>query len=100
MTAAGNVGDPEHFTVLCCQIILFYGLDPFLLVLLNPGGYSAFSIGLNAFIADISRPDQRAFRMGMIHLAQSLGRPLAAPLGAYLLKTGTRPKVNGSALCT
>ena len=26
--------------------------------------------------------------MGMIHLAQSLGRPLAAPLGAYLLKEG------------
>ena len=39
---------------------------------LNPGGYSAFSIGLNAFIADISRPDQRAFRMGMINLAHSL----------------------------
>ena len=52
------------------------------------GGYSAFSMGLSAFIADISKPDQRAFRMGMIHLAQSLGRPLAAPLGAYLLKEG------------
>ena len=65
---------------------------------LNPGGYAAFSIGLNAFIADISRPDQRAFRMGMINLAHSLGRPLAALLGAYLLKTGTRPKINRSTL--
>ena len=52
------------------------------------GGYAAFGIGLSAFIADISSPDQRAFRMGMIHLAQSLGRPIAAPLGAYLLETG------------
>ena len=42
------------------------------------GGYAAFGIGLSAFIADISSPDQRAFRMGMIHLAQSLGRPIAA----------------------
>ncbi len=56
--------------------------------MLITGGYAAFSIGLSAFIADISKPDQRAFRMGMIHLAQSLGRPLAAPLGAYLLKEG------------
>jgi fucose permease len=45
-------------------------------------------MGLSAFIADISKPDQRAFRMGMIHLSQSLGRPIAAPLGAYLLKEG------------
>jgi fucose permease len=52
------------------------------------GGYAAFSIGLNGFIADISTPDQRAFRMGMIHLAQSLGRPLASPVGAYLLREG------------
>ena len=59
-----------------------------LCISLFPGGYAAFSIGLSAFIADISKPDQRAFRMGMIHLASSLGRPLAAPLGAYLLKEG------------
>jgi hypothetical protein len=47
-------------------------------------------MGLSAFIADISKPDQRAFRMGMIHLASSLGRPIAAPLGAYLLKEGNQ----------
>ena len=52
------------------------------------GGYAAFGMGLSAFIADISSPDQRAFRMGMIYLAQSLGIPIAAPLGAYLLETG------------
>jgi hypothetical protein len=30
--------------------------------------------------------------MGMIHLASSLGRPLAAPLGAYLLEEGESQK--------
>jgi hypothetical protein len=29
----------------------------------------------------------------MIHLASSLGRPLAAPLGAYLLKEGLNDSV-------
>jgi hypothetical protein len=57
-------------------------------ITLATGGYAAFSIGLNAFIADISGQDQRAFRMGMVSLAASLGRPLAAPLGAYLLREG------------
>ena len=45
-------------------------------------------MSLNAFIADISEPDQRAFRMGMLHLAMALGRPLSPLLGAFLLETG------------
>ena len=46
------------------------------------------SMSLNAFISDISAPDQRAFRMGMLHLASSLGRPLAPLFGAFLLAQG------------
>jgi fucose permease len=45
-------------------------------------------MSLNAFIADISEPDQRAFRMAMLSLFMSLARPLGPPLGAYLLRTG------------
>ena len=45
-------------------------------------------MSLNAFIADISEPDQRAFRMAMLHTFGSLARPMAPPLGAYLLKQG------------
>ena len=45
-------------------------------------------MSLHAYIADISEPDQRAFRMGMLHLAVSLGRPLSPLLGAFLLETG------------
>ena len=44
---------------------------------------------MNAFIADVtSNPNDLAFRYGMLHLASSLGRPLAAPIGAYLYKAG------------
>ena len=52
------------------------------------GGYAAFRISTNAFIADISGLEQRALRMGMIQLAQLIGKPTAAPLGAYLLREG------------
>ncbi len=52
------------------------------------GGFPAWMLAINAFISDISKPEDRAFRYGMLHLATGLGRPLAAPLGAYLLTTG------------
>ncbi len=52
------------------------------------GGYAVWMLALNAFISDITTPDERAFRYGMLHLATSLGRPLAAPIGAYLLDQG------------
>ena len=45
-------------------------------------------LAVNAFIADISSPDFRAFRYGMIHLAGSLARPIAPIVGAYLLSSG------------
>ena len=52
------------------------------------GGYGVMILAVNAFIADITEPDKLAFRYGMLHLASSLGRPLAAPTGAYLLNQG------------
>ena len=42
----------------------------------------------NAFIADISEPDQKAFRMGMMHLSGSLAGPISAPMGAFLYAKG------------
>ena len=52
------------------------------------GGFGALMMSINAFIADISEPDQRAFRMAMLHLFASLGRPLSPILGAFLLREG------------
>lgn len=52
------------------------------------GGFGAWMLAINAFLSDITEPENRAFRFGMLHLATGLGRPLAAPLGAYLLRTG------------
>ena len=57
-------------------------------MILDPGGKAIWMLAINAFMTDITKPDERAFRFGMIHLASSLGRPLASPLGAYLLRTG------------
>ena len=45
-------------------------------------------LAINAFISDISEPETRAFRYGMLHIAYRIGSPLGAPLGAYLLRTG------------
>ena len=44
-------------------------------------------IAINAFITDISSPENRAFRFGMLHLAAGLAHPFSAPVGAYLLRT-------------
>ena len=52
------------------------------------GGMPGWFLAVNAFIADISSPDFRAFRYGMIHLAGSLARPIAPIVGAYLLSSG------------
>ena len=57
-------------------------------LIFDPGGKAIWMLAINAFMTDITKPDERAFRFGMIHLASSLGRPLASPLGAYLLRTG------------
>eukprot|EP00095_Tigriopus_kingsejongensis_P002938 maker-scaffold517_size150149-snap-gene-0.20 protein:Tk02938 transcript:maker-scaffold517_size150149-snap-gene-0.20-mRNA-1 annotation:"adenylate cyclase " len=52
------------------------------------GGQSAFSLALAAFISDISKPQNRALRIGFIHIATSLPRPIASPIGAWLLREG------------
>ena len=52
------------------------------------GGFGAWMLAVNAFVADITDSQYLAFRYGMIHLAGSLAKPIAPMFGAYLLKTG------------
>lgn len=57
-------------------------------------------LAMNAFIADVTaNPNDLAFRYGMLHLATSLGRPVAAPVGAYLFQTGGYVCVFSTSLC-
>lgn len=69
----------------------------FILVALS-GGYLAYSMGINAFIADISKPEQRSFRMAMIHFVSSLGRPFGTQIGAVLFEQGGYVCVIGATL--
>jgi hypothetical protein len=62
------------------------------------GGYLAFSMGLNAFISDISTPEQRSFRLAMMHFVSSIGRPVGTMLGAYLFEAGAYVCVIGATL--
>ena len=59
------------------------------------GGFPVWVLSQFSFIADISEPDQRAFRMGMIFVASSLGSPVAPLVGAALFDTGNRFRPNG-----
>ena len=54
------------------------------------GGYPVWYLSQFSFIADISSPDQRAFRMGMIYVATSLGSPLAPTVGAAIFDAGNK----------
>ena len=40
------------------------------------GGYITYSMGVAAFITEISTPEQRTFRLAMIHFISSLGSPI------------------------
>ena len=51
------------------------------------GGFGVYIMAVTAFLADISPPDTLAFRLGMNHLASSVGRTSAPPLGAYIFTT-------------
>ena len=62
-------------------------IHTFYLVALS-GGSLAFYMGINAFIADISSPEQRSFRMAMMHFVQTVGRPFGTQAGAYLYDKG------------
>ena len=81
----------EQAIVLVCAYF-FDSKKEFILISYIPtalsGGFAIWSLSINAFITDITEPENRAFRFGILHLASSLGRPLSAPFGAYLLRTG------------
>ena len=52
------------------------------------GGHLAFTMGINAFIADISKPNQRSFRMAMLYFFSSLSRPFGTQMGKCLFLEG------------
>ena len=58
------------------------------LVLFLLGGWGIWLAATYAFIADISEPDQKAFRMGMLHVVGSFSSPIGTPIGMYLFKSG------------
>ena len=58
-------------------------------VICNLGGFGAWSIVISAFIADTSTPSNRSMRYGMLKLSETLGKPLGALLGNYILNEGT-----------
>ena len=62
------------------------------------GGHLAFGMGLNAFICDITKPEDRSFRIGILYFAMSVGKPLGTQFGAYLYKTGGYNSVFGVTL--
>ena len=45
-------------------------------------------MAIQAFIADISPPEQRGFRIAMVTLAQGLPRPISPIIGAALYEKG------------
>ena len=50
------------------------------------GGMAAWSLSVNAFLSDISAPEDRAFRFGMLSLVTILATPLSAQAGKYILQ--------------
>ena len=52
-------------------------------------------ISLYSFIADISEPDQRPFRLAMIAISGLLGSPLGVPVGTIIFQAGNRLHSNG-----
>ena len=53
------------------------------------GGDVAFRLSLGAFIAEISDPDQRAFRMFLFSFPSKIGTPIGTQLGKYLFAEGS-----------
>ena len=43
-----------------------------------------FSLALNALMADITKPENLAFRLGMIGLSGALAAPISPIIGAYI----------------
>jgi len=62
------------------------------------GGHITFSMGIAAFITEISTPEQRTFRLAMIWFVESLGGPIGTMIGAYLWEAGGYLCVFGTSL--
>ena len=81
----------EQLVVIACAYWLDSKKEYLLLASLPTafaGGFGVWILATSAFLADISPPEQLPFRIGMNHLASSLGRTLGPPVGAYLFTTG------------
>ena len=52
------------------------------------GGVGIWVSATYAFITDISRPDQAAFRLGMLHIASKIAAPIGPPIGAAIFQKG------------
>ena len=62
------------------------------------GGHITFSMGIAAFITEISTPEQRTFRLATVHFVEGMGGPLGTLLGAYLWEVGGYLCVFGTSL--
>ena len=60
----------------------------YILWFLFSGGFGAWSIVINAFISDTSETKDRSMRFGMLKLSETLGKPLGALLGNYIINKG------------
>ena len=58
------------------------------MIFLFTGGYGIWLAATYAFLADISAPDQLAFRMGMLHIVSKFASPIGPPIGNALYKAG------------
>ena len=48
------------------------------------GGEGVFSLAINALMADITKPENLAFRLGMIGVTSALAQPISPIVGAYI----------------
>ena len=62
------------------------------------GGSITFYMGIAAFMAEISSPEHRTFRLATIHFVERIGGPLGTMLGAYLWENGGYLWVFGAGL--
>ena len=62
------------------------------------GGQLAYYMGINSFIADISAPEQRSFRMAILNLMGSIGQPFGTQIGKQLFGAGSYKCVVASSL--
>jgi len=60
------------------------------------GGEIAYHMGINSFVAAISKPEQRTVRLGLMHLVYAMGRPIGTLFGAYLFQEGSYMCVFGT----